>query len=711
MRIFILFLSSFLAIQSMALTITVNDLGDAPDRKPGDGACLTASGKCTLRAAIMEANAHTDIDVIKFSVSGTIRPATNLPSITEDIVITGDTAPGYVDHPVVIVDGRGVLTSGFEFSHGANNSKFQAMAVGGINGAALTVRSERVHVVACWLGSVSGAGPNITGILLACESSEAAIGSGRFPNVISGNRESGIEVCGSLHSISNSRIGTDPSGRSAVPNRQGIAVNGATDIKIGNDDKENVISGNLVGIAIADAARVSIDSSMIGTDIDGQAAIPNYEGISVDRSSNNQIGSPSRRTVISGNTAYGVVVGPESSQTTIGGNLIGTDRSGARAIPNQVGILISGPDNAVGTPNAGNVISGNQLCGILIDRNGVRTTVRSNLIGLDVLGQIAIPNNVGIEVQAADAPLNVVIGGTDRSSRNAIVAVDSGIKIRPSEQVKVIGNFIGTNSRGEFAASTKTQYGIYVEGGGDLTLGANDAPPNVISNTQNAIWLARGTTKPCLIANNYIGTDVTATKTIGNGVGIELHSGGHQIQNNIIAGSTSYGVGLFADNNRVARNAIFGNAIGIWAETGTGNTFGENQIKGSQKLGIDLAPDGVTLNDDKDPDPGPNLLQNFPVITSVRTAGSKTVINGTLNSVPSTAFTIHLYSNVAAHSTGYGEGETYLGLVMVTTDANGNASFQTTMPQVSDGAFITGTATGPWGTSEFSRAFSTKKAR
>lgn len=35
----------------------VDDTVDAIDANPGDGRCATASGACTLRAAVMEANA------------------------------------------------------------------------------------------------------------------------------------------------------------------------------------------------------------------------------------------------------------------------------------------------------------------------------------------------------------------------------------------------------------------------------------------------------------------------------------------------------------------------------------------------------------------------------------------------------------------------------------------------------------------------------
>ena len=38
---------------------------DEPDASPGDGACISSpSGVCTLRAAIMEANAHAGFDTV-----------------------------------------------------------------------------------------------------------------------------------------------------------------------------------------------------------------------------------------------------------------------------------------------------------------------------------------------------------------------------------------------------------------------------------------------------------------------------------------------------------------------------------------------------------------------------------------------------------------------------------------------------------------------
>jgi CSLREA domain-containing protein len=76
----------------MSPTLIVNSTGDDPDDIPGNGYCLTSSGMCTLRAAIMEANNYSGANTIVFNIPGddpgfngywwTIELAGNLPDIT-----------------------------------------------------------------------------------------------------------------------------------------------------------------------------------------------------------------------------------------------------------------------------------------------------------------------------------------------------------------------------------------------------------------------------------------------------------------------------------------------------------------------------------------------------------------------------------------------------------------------------------------------------
>jgi len=100
----VVLLLSLLLVSSVrpahAAAFIVNDAGDAPDATPGDGVCATAGGVCTLRAAIMEANALAGADSITFAPSvGTITLTSSLPQITGDLTITGRGAG------VTIIDG------------------------------------------------------------------------------------------------------------------------------------------------------------------------------------------------------------------------------------------------------------------------------------------------------------------------------------------------------------------------------------------------------------------------------------------------------------------------------------------------------------------------------------------------------------------------------------------------------------------------------
>ncbi len=81
-----------------AKAFTVNSTLDETDTTPGDGVCLSASGFCTLRAAIQEANALAGPDLIKLqtglymlTIAGISENdcATGDLDITDDLTITG----------------------------------------------------------------------------------------------------------------------------------------------------------------------------------------------------------------------------------------------------------------------------------------------------------------------------------------------------------------------------------------------------------------------------------------------------------------------------------------------------------------------------------------------------------------------------------------------------------------------------------------------
>ena len=102
---------------------------------------------------------------------------------------------------------------------------------------------------------------------------------------------------------------------------------------------------------------------------------------------------------------------------------------------------------------------------------------------------------------------------------------------------------------------------------------------------------------------------------------------------------------------------------------------------GDDGLGIDLGEDGVTPNDDMDPDPGPNGLQNFPVITKAKRGQTTTKIKGTLNSAPNEPFTVEVFQ--ADGKTR--QGKIYLGGAGFTTNDDGNALLRSGVRQAQEG--------------------------
>jgi hypothetical protein len=114
---------------------------------------------------------------------------------------------------------------------------------------------------------------------------------------------------------------------------------------------------------------------------------------------------------------------------------------------------------------------------------------------------------------------------------------------------------------------------------------------------------------------------------------------------------------------------------------------------------------GRILNDPCDSDPGPNNLQNFPVLTSGISSGFSTTIQGNLISTANTTFTIEFFANAACDPSGFGEGQAFIGSTTVTTGTDCGATFNVSLPVgVPAGQFITATATDPAGnTSEFSQ--------
>ena len=103
------------------------------------------------------------------------------------------------------------------------------------------------------------------------------------------------------------------------------------------------------GIVLAGFGGDTVEGNYIGVDATGTIAQANGgAGVTV-RSGNNTIGgtAPATRNVISSNTGYGIDI--SGKNTLVEGNYIGTNATGAAALPNiSGGIHIVAPNVTVG---------------------------------------------------------------------------------------------------------------------------------------------------------------------------------------------------------------------------------------------------------------------------------------------------------------------------------------------------------------------------
>lgn len=200
---------------------TVNSVGDQPDPTPNDGIqddCdpNTPDNQYTLRGAIQTANSHANAggpDEIRFNLVGqgpfTIKPASDLPNITEPVVIDGYSQPGTAVNTAAV----------------------------GFNGKLLIeLDGTNAGVVARGL-KITTKDSTVKGLVI-----------NKF--------HTGIWIDTSLigrNTIVGNFIGTDTTGKVAKKNFEGIVIRESKDNTIGgaNAADRNIISGNdLYGIDI-----------------------------------------------------------------------------------------------------------------------------------------------------------------------------------------------------------------------------------------------------------------------------------------------------------------------------------------------------------------------------------------------------------------------------------------------------------------------------
>ena len=461
-----------------------------------------------------------------------------------------------------------------------------------------------------------------------------------------------------------------------------------------------------------------IRNNFIGTDATGTLAKGNSGGIYILQTPNNTI----TNNLISGNGGPGIRIdgtqfpGQTAQQekgNIVHGNKIGVNNQGTAAIPNDgEGILIhnGANSNEIGGSLAGegNLISGNKLNGILITGTGTdENRVQNNIIGANQPRNTALPNGInGISI-ALGAIKNVIKGNRiEGNTEQGVLVTDAG-----TNNNEILNNFIGSTDL------PNKMNGIRVANGSKDNLISQN---NIGNNTQNGILITGGGTEGTSITSNSVIGNLLSGIALEDGTALNIIGGTIAAASNIIQGNLSRGIVVRGGvGNSIINDSIsFNNFAGIAIVSGTGNAILSNSIfsniavpipnKPVNGLGIDLGDDGVTLNGGKDPRTGPNNLQNFPVLNTASLNNGTLTIQGTLLSIPNSNFRVEFFSNDACDLSGFGEGKTFLGFALITTDVNGNASFAPVFTGITGSVTgITATATDASNnTSEFSQCLS-----
>ncbi|MBL8795888.1 MAG: right-handed parallel beta-helix repeat-containing protein [Planctomycetia bacterium] len=512
-----------------------------------------------------------------------------------------------------------------------------------------------------YIGDGSGFSPSVPGV--AANNTVGGLtttpGTG-LGNLISGNDHNGIWINGGklnaqgapigANLVQGNLIGTDVTGNQPLGNaRVGVLVvqSGSNTIAGANAQGRNVISGNLDnGVAIygLGADHNLVQHNFIGTNITGDAALGNLSsGVLIGEDPHSKFTGSATRTlvlnnVLSGNGTAGVngegveIAGVGADFNVVQGNLIGTDATGTLPLGNLISgvqIVLGASHNTIGGSSAAarNIIADNGLDGVNIFGTGTDANVVSgNYIGINLDGNELGNARHGVAVRAGAA--DNTVGGNSARTRNLISGnVENGVQIDGgSIRNLVAGNFIGTDLHGVSALPNGDNGVLLLEAENNTIGGATAGLRNIISgNGANGVVIAGSTELGNLVVGNFIGTDRTGTRRVGNfldgvvirdGASFNTIGGASQPSptgglGNVISGNNfgvddpDIGTGVVitgADSNLVRGNFIgvdvtgnrplpnHGNGVAI-VDAAWGNTVAGNVISANTGDGVGIAAD------------------------------------------------------------------------------------------------------------------------
>jgi len=631
---------------ALAAEYTVDSTLDEPDNNVGVAGCLTAGGKCTLRAAIQESNNSAGTtDTIKFNaafdgeLADTIPLGSSLPAIVDPVRIDGDanavggqcTTAAAVKGPCVGVSGP---AAGSALTvQNANGVEIEGLAVSGVAaGTAINVIDSSTGFQARdnWIGvKLDGsAGANNKGIFLDPDSDGATIGglTAAARNVISNSNLEGLDVEGADSVvIQGNYFGVAPDGSTQAANAKDIEVTGST-------------SGG--GFSAANA--------LIGAKIGGTA----LESEACDGGCN----------VISGATATAIdLTGASLSgekpavAPVVRGNYVGLNAAGQTPVASSAtfDILVGEADEArIGGPDEGdaNFVAGGGY-GVYAE-NGDTLQVFNNEIGFNQIGnQVTSPSTAGMFIFSLSAAIPAVV------SENAI-HMDGGVGI----EQRFGGSEISENLivGGQYGVLTKGEPGAF---GGNLIAGNSIVEPEA-----NGVLIENDLNE---VIGNVIAEAGGAGVRIKNPATLLVATG------NRVGGNSESEENLFLGNG--------GPAIEIFDEVDASeeseNEVARNKGLANGSLFIDLV--GEPNADIQPP--------AFATSTQSTASGTGAVANAR----------VRVFVN-ATKSPGQ------IGGFLAETVADGSGNWKVTYPSIATGTAVGATQTNPaGGTSELSYATAT----
>jgi len=266
------------------------------------------SGAGSLRQAILDANANAGLDAIDFNIAGagphTIQPTSDLPLVTDPVVIDGYTQQGASPNTNPINQGSNAVLKieldGGVLSIDAGNSTVRGLVINSSrsNGIFLVTGGGNViegNFIGTDVTGTSALGNDFRGVEIS-QSSNNIIGgtTAAARNIISGNSLNGMQIggfgAGRENRIEGNFIGTDVTGTRALSNGgSGVVIfSGALDNTIGGtaSGAGNVIAFNRsrgVLIGSSDTGNAIVSNSIfsnvsLGIDLRPLGVTPNDVG-------------------------------------------------------------------------------------------------------------------------------------------------------------------------------------------------------------------------------------------------------------------------------------------------------------------------------------------------------------------------------------------------------------------------------------------------